>query len=189
MLSKYSLLALESSHASFRSGCTICWSTFCRCRYLHRKCPPSEVRSMPSGVFVYCISHSLKTAGLERTSLLKPSELWRSLCKSQLAISEQLLGEKLLHGLFPTFLNTLSTTSVLIYRPSLQAHRFRTPHIIAIGYLLFSVLVTIYLWTWMSRENKRRDLVLSQEKGDAEVLTIADRQRLGDRDLHYRYVI
>lgn len=78
---------------------------------------------------------------------------------------------------------------VLIYRPSLQAHRFRTPHIIAIGYLLFSVLVTIYLWTWMSRENKRRDLVLAQEEGDAEVLTSADRQRLGDRDLHYRYVI
>ena len=92
-------------------------------------------------------------------------------------------------GLFPTFLNALCTTSVLIYRPSLQAHRFRTPHIIAIGYLLFSVLITIYLWTWMSRENKRRDLVLGREKGDAEVLTSTDRQRLGDRDLHYRYVI
>ncbi|KIK01867.1 hypothetical protein K443DRAFT_132091 [Laccaria amethystina LaAM-08-1] len=78
---------------------------------------------------------------------------------------------------------------VLIYRPSLQAHRFRTPHIISIGYLLFSVLVTLYLWTWMGRENKRRDLVLSQEKGDAEFLASADRQRLGDRDLCYRYVI
>ena len=92
-------------------------------------------------------------------------------------------------GLFPTFFNRCAPTSVLIYRPSLQAHRFRTPHIIAIGYLLFSVLVTLYLWTWMSRENKRRDLVLGQEKGDAEVLTSADRQRLGDRDLHYRYVV
>jgi hypothetical protein len=41
----------------------------------------------------------------------------------------------------------------------------------------------------MGRENKRRDLVLSQEKGDAEFLASADRQRLGDRDLCYRYVI
>ncbi|TFK40781.1 major facilitator superfamily domain-containing protein [Crucibulum laeve] len=77
---------------------------------------------------------------------------------------------------------------VLIYRPNLSAHRFRTPHIIAIGYLLFSVLVAAYLSTWMSRENRRRDRVLKESKEEIEP-SPEERQRLGDRNLRYRYVI
>jgi len=37
-------------------------------------------------------------------------------------------------------------------------------HIISIGYLLFSILVALYLFTWMSHENRRRDLVTGQFK-------------------------
>ncbi|KAF8798941.1 MFS general substrate transporter [Phlegmacium glaucopus] len=78
---------------------------------------------------------------------------------------------------------------VLIYRPNLSGHQFRKPHIIAIGYLLFSVLVAIYLSTWMNRENKRRDGLLSEGEKIEPSNTPEERQRLGDRDLHYRYVI
>ncbi|KAF9452888.1 MFS general substrate transporter [Macrolepiota fuliginosa MF-IS2] len=80
---------------------------------------------------------------------------------------------------------------VLIYRPSLSAHRFRTPHIIAIGYLLFSVLVASYLWWWMSRENARRTSILAargEKNEDEEELTPEEKQRQGDRALRYRYV-
>ncbi|CAA7261574.1 unnamed protein product [Cyclocybe aegerita] len=62
---------------------------------------------------------------------------------------------------------------VLIYRPNLSAHHFRIPHIIAIGYLLFSVLVTIYLY----------------KEVDDSLFTPEERQRLGDRHPSYRYVI
>ncbi|KAF7365197.1 MFS general substrate transporter [Mycena venus] len=81
---------------------------------------------------------------------------------------------------------------VLIYRPELSAHRFRKPHIIAIGYLLFAAAVAAYLWVWMSRENKRRDL-LAGERGEKQSLDTAEdevqQQRLGDRSVLYRYVI
>ena len=42
---------------------------------------------------------------------------------------------------------------VLIYRPSFQGHRFRKPHIIAIGYVTFAVAVASYLWWAMAKEN------------------------------------
>ncbi|KAJ7044150.1 major facilitator superfamily domain-containing protein [Mycena alexandri] len=79
---------------------------------------------------------------------------------------------------------------VLIYRPAFSAHRFRKPHIIAIGYLLFAAAVAAYLWTWMSRENKRRDL-LAAEHGKERLENEEDKeqQRLGDRSDSYRYVI
>jgi len=79
---------------------------------------------------------------------------------------------------------------VLIYRPNLSAHRFRTPHIIAIGYLLFAAAVATYLWVWMSRENQRRDL-LAASRGKEHDLDSADEaqeRRLGDRSVFYRYV-
>jgi len=78
---------------------------------------------------------------------------------------------------------------VLIYRPNLSGNRFRIPHIISIGYLLFAVLVTIYFSTWMSHESKRRDRLLINEGEKIEPFTPEERQRLGDRDIHYRYVI
>ncbi|KAJ2934601.1 hypothetical protein H1R20_g2485, partial [Candolleomyces eurysporus] len=78
---------------------------------------------------------------------------------------------------------------VLIYRPNLSAHRFRTPHIISIGYLLFAILVTIYLATYMSRENKRRDEVLATSETEIPLSTPEQRQEQGDREIRYRYVI
>ncbi|KAF7298948.1 hypothetical protein MIND_00842900 [Mycena indigotica] len=72
---------------------------------------------------------------------------------------------------------------VLVYRPDLSAHRFRKPHIIAIGYLLFAILVAAYLFTWMSRENKRRDALDEKEESEEEAT------KLGDRSVKYRYVV
>ncbi|KAH8825764.1 major facilitator superfamily domain-containing protein [Flagelloscypha sp. PMI_526] len=83
---------------------------------------------------------------------------------------------------------------VLIYRPSLSANNFRKPHIIAIGYLIFAILVASYLWWWMEKENKRRDALLTSEaahtaeKEDGERRRL-EKLRLGDRDLEYRYVV
>ncbi|KAJ8587271.1 MFS general substrate transporter [Rhizopogon salebrosus TDB-379] len=75
----------------------------------------------------------------------------------------------------------------LIYRPALSGHQYRSPNLISIGYLLFAILMTTYLWVAMSWENKRRDRLLS---GDTKVEeTEDDRIRLGDRSVHYRYQI
>ncbi|KAJ7288331.1 major facilitator superfamily domain-containing protein [Mycena rebaudengoi] len=81
---------------------------------------------------------------------------------------------------------------VLIYRPNFAAHRFRKPHIISIGYLLFSAAVAIYLWTWMSRENRRRDLLASnrtKEDKEEDLEEASEQKRLGDRSVLYRYVV
>ncbi|KAF8147333.1 major facilitator superfamily domain-containing protein [Mycena galopus ATCC 62051] len=81
---------------------------------------------------------------------------------------------------------------VLIYRPEFAAHRFRKPHIIAIGYLLFAAAVATYLWVYMSRENKRRELLAADHDEKRSLDTAEDevlQQRLGDRSILYRYVI
>ncbi|KAJ7935667.1 major facilitator superfamily domain-containing protein [Mycena leptocephala] len=79
---------------------------------------------------------------------------------------------------------------VLIYRPQFSGHGFRKPHIIAIGYLLFAAAVATYLWVWMSRENKRRDLLAAdRKKGSLEAEDEVQEQRLGDRSVLYRYVM
>ncbi|KAH9080415.1 major facilitator superfamily domain-containing protein [Lactarius deliciosus] len=39
-----------------------------------------------------------------------------------------------------------AVTGVLLYRPAYSAHRFRKPHIIAIGYLTFSIVIASGLW-------------------------------------------
>ncbi|KAG2001822.1 high-affinity nicotinic acid transporter [Coprinopsis cinerea AmutBmut pab1-1] len=71
----------------------------------------------------------------------------------------------------------------------LAGNNFRTPHIISIGYLLFSILVTVYLAIWMSKENRRRDRLLKEMKdGDLRPSTPEERLRLGDRHITYRYV-
>ncbi|KAF8195576.1 major facilitator superfamily domain-containing protein [Pholiota molesta] len=67
-------------------------------------------------------------------------------------------------------------SGVLVYRPSLNANRFRKPHIIAIGYLLFAILVTLYLSTWMNRENKRRDRILAENKEALKAPSAEQRQ-------------
>ncbi|KAF8555229.1 MFS general substrate transporter [Imleria badia] len=75
----------------------------------------------------------------------------------------------------------------LIYRPSLSTHLYRKPNLIAIGYVLFAILMATYLWVMMARENKRREVVLANNKGDDRVETDEERLRLGDRSIHYRY--
>ncbi|KAG1742389.1 major facilitator superfamily domain-containing protein [Suillus paluster] len=75
----------------------------------------------------------------------------------------------------------------LIYRPTLSGHLYRKPNLIAIGYLLFAIAMTTYLWVMMSWENRRRDRLLS--KGEAKEETEEDRIRLGDRSVRYRYRI
>jgi hypothetical protein len=85
-----------------------------------------------------------------------------------------------------------AVTGVLVYRPSLSANHFRTPHIIAIAYLLFAIINAGALWFWMACENGRRReaLVAGNEKttgvvGDAEE---EEKTRLGDRHVRWRYV-
>ncbi|TDL17873.1 MFS general substrate transporter [Rickenella mellea] len=79
---------------------------------------------------------------------------------------------------------------VLIYRPQFSGHKYRKPHIIAIGYLCFAIVVATYLWTWMSRENRRRDAVLEKDEKASE-FEVDDnvRRRLGDRYIGYRYQV
>ncbi|KAG6830978.1 hypothetical protein H0H87_006629 [Tephrocybe sp. NHM501043] len=84
-------------------------------------------------------------------------------------------------------------SGVLIYRPNLSQNHFRTPHAIAIGYLVFAIIIATILGVWMKKENKRRDEIVVDEKED-EFYTPDQRKvkdqgyNLGDRDLHYRYV-
>lgn len=83
-----------------------------------------------------------------------------------------------------------AVAGVLIYRPEFASHNFRKPHIISIGYLLFAIGVTTYLWVWMSRENRQRALRLENKDSHKEInLSDEERLKLGDRDVNYRYVL
>ncbi|ORY76509.1 major facilitator superfamily domain-containing protein [Leucosporidium creatinivorum] len=80
-----------------------------------------------------------------------------------------------------------AVTGVLIYRPSLNANFFRTPHIIAIGYTVLGMLIAAYLWIYMARENDRRAAIREQSgKQEAEVVEAGGR-RLGDKHVAYVY--
>ncbi|KAJ3864791.1 major facilitator superfamily domain-containing protein [Lentinula novae-zelandiae] len=68
--------------------------------------------------------------------------------------------------------------------PNFAGHDYRKPHIIAIGYLLFSIIVASYLRFWLARDNKDKDAKMTEESAES----IKDRQRLGDRHILYRYV-
>ncbi|GAB1520581.1 hypothetical protein RhiTH_003660 [Rhizoctonia solani] len=76
---------------------------------------------------------------------------------------------------------------VLIYRPEWSANRFRKPHIISIGYLVFALVVTVWLWVWMTHENKRRDRLMNNEKGLDEETDAEDKVDQGDRYVGWRY--
>ncbi|KZT56372.1 MFS general substrate transporter [Calocera cornea HHB12733] len=81
---------------------------------------------------------------------------------------------------------------VLVYRPDLAANLYRTPHIVAMAYLVFGSLVAGWLWFWLDKENKRREVVLSDrsEKGVEKEDGADDvdaRRKLGDRDLRWKY--
>jgi len=76
-------------------------------------------------------------------------------------------------------------TGVLLYRPAFSAHRFRMPHIIAIGYLAFSVVIAGALWYSMAKENRRRAQIIAA--GKDEKVDLETKLVLGDREIHWRY--
>jgi len=76
---------------------------------------------------------------------------------------------------------------VLIYRPDFASHLYRKPNIISIGYIVFALAVTSYLWFSMSRENRRRDALLNEGKEEQIRETEEERIALGDRSVYYRY--
>lgn len=82
--------------------------------------------------------------------------------------------------------DTGAIVGVLIYRQSLSSNLYRIPNIIAIAYLLLSILMTVYLWVMMSGENKRRQDMLADGKVDC-CETEEQRIRLGDRSVHFVY--
>jgi hypothetical protein len=78
-----------------------------------------------------------------------------------------------------------AVTGVLIYRPALSAHYFRTPHIIAIGYLTFSLVVASLLWYHMASANRRRAEIIAA--GKDKIVGREVKALLGDREIHWRY--
>ncbi|KAG6890647.1 hypothetical protein C0995_006623 [Termitomyces sp. Mi166 len=86
-----------------------------------------------------------------------------------------------------------AVAGVLIYRPSLSANNFRTPHAIAVGYLAFAIIIATSLAVYMKNENKRRDQVVNKGK-EAEFYTCGQLKvkkqgyGLGDQDIYYRYI-
>ncbi|KAH9047698.1 major facilitator superfamily domain-containing protein [Lactarius hengduanensis] len=80
-----------------------------------------------------------------------------------------------------------AVTGVLLYRPAYSAHRFRKPHIIAIGYLTFSIVIASGLWFRMARENRRREEIIAA--GKDEEVDYETKVLLGDRDVHWRYTV
>ncbi|KAH8998469.1 major facilitator superfamily domain-containing protein [Lactarius akahatsu] len=80
-----------------------------------------------------------------------------------------------------------AVTGVLLYRPAYSAHRFRKPHIIAIGYLTFSIVIAGGLWFRMARENRRREEMIAA--GKDEEVDYETKVFLGDRDVHWRYTV
>jgi hypothetical protein len=80
-----------------------------------------------------------------------------------------------------------AVTGVLLYRPAYSAHRFRKPHIIAIGYLTLSIFVAAGLWFGMAHENRRRAGLIAA--GKDEEVDYETKVLLGDRDVHWRYTV
>lgn len=80
-----------------------------------------------------------------------------------------------------------AVTGVLLYRPAYSTHRFRTPHIIAIGYLTLSIVVAGGLWLYMARENRSRAEIIAA--GKDEEVDYETKVLLGDRDVHWRYTV
>ncbi|KIL63222.1 hypothetical protein M378DRAFT_79918 [Amanita muscaria Koide BX008] len=84
-----------------------------------------------------------------------------------------------------------AVSGVLVYRPSLSSNNYRTPHIIAIGYLIFGMFWAAYLWFWMGRANverKRRLQNLDQIERE-RCRQVEMRQEQGDRNIYYRFVL
>ncbi|KAI0064095.1 MFS general substrate transporter [Artomyces pyxidatus] len=80
-----------------------------------------------------------------------------------------------------------AVTGVLIYRPAFAGDHYRKPHIISIGYLLFSVAVASGLWYWMAKENQRKAAITAA--GRDEEVDYDTKVLLGDREVHWRYQV
>lgn len=76
---------------------------------------------------------------------------------------------------------------MLLYRPAYAAHRYRKPHIIAIGYLTLSIVVASGLWFSLVRENRRRADIIAA--GKDEEVDYETKVLLGDRGVHWRYTV
>lgn len=87
-----------------------------------------------------------------------------------------------------TFGDIGAIAGVLIYRPNFAGHEYRKPHIVAIGYLLFSAAVAAYLWFRLAHENKKKIQVQESKGWEISEHTVEERQRLGDHHVLYRYV-
>lgn len=80
-------------------------------------------------------------------------------------------------------------SGVLVYRPSLNAHFYRIPHIIAIGYTIFGMLVAAYLWAYMGRKNTQRAALRAAGGEQTEKMVEGEARLLGDRHPSYVYQI
>lgn len=71
---------------------------------------------------------------------------------------------------------------MLVYRPSLSGNFFRIPHLIAIGYILFGIVIASLLSFSMRRDNLRKEaLVRAGLEGERE------EGGTGEKSLGYRY--
>lgn len=87
-----------------------------------------------------------------------------------------------------TFGDIGAISGVLVYRPSLNVNFFRVPHIIAIGYVCFGIVVATYLWISMARDNRNR-LVLRETGNEKGRTRDQNGLVLGDRALTFVYQI
>ncbi|KAI0090538.1 major facilitator superfamily domain-containing protein [Irpex rosettiformis] len=166
---------------------------------------PLIIGSAVIGIIGYIILASTKTAGAQYVGvhfaslgvytgnallLSWPSENVSNQTKRAVSVAMQI-----------TIGDLGAVTGVLIYRPEWAKNHYRKPHIIAIGYLAFAIVVASTLWWWMAKENRRRDEILASSGGGGEngKLGRADgdeaegdaveKIRLGDRHIKWRYQI
>ncbi|QRV77376.1 40S ribosome biogenesis protein Tsr1 and BMS1 C-terminal [Ceratobasidium sp. AG-Ba] len=126
------------------------------------------------GVHLACagvyVGNALLLSWPGETVVLNPSQNVASQTKRAVAVALQIsIGD----------LGAIA--GVLVYRPEWAGHKFRKPHIISIGYLCFALLVTLYLWLWMSKENSRRQALLEQNEKHDEQDDSDERVEQGDR--------
>jgi hypothetical protein len=78
-----------------------------------------------------------------------------------------------------------AVTGVLVYQPESPTQHFRKPHIIAIGHLVFSIVVAGVLWHRMASENRRRAMMIAANKD--KIVGRETKVLLGDREIHWKY--
>lgn len=176
------------------AACILLWLTVWLSSRINMKAP-FIIGSAIIAVIGYIILLTTKTAGAQYTGvhfatigiftgngllLSWPSENVSGQTKRAVALAIQIAISDL--G---------AVSGVLVYRPSLSSNNYRTPHIIAIGYLIFGMFWAAYLWFWMGRANverKRRLQNLDQIERE-RCRQVEMRQEQGDRNIYYRFVL